>query len=161
MAAEVRWFDRPPGLMVLLVAAACVPDLDLLLGQHNGASHSVGAAALAGLAALAVTRRPHLALAVAAAYGSHVLLDWFNRDTAPPLGVMALWPFSHEHFISPWPVLPPISRRYWLPGFWTHTLKVAVFELVVFGALAALAWRRRNHGRAFGKGIRRSEDPKD
>jgi membrane-bound metal-dependent hydrolase YbcI (DUF457 family) len=141
--AGPAWLDRPGGRALLFAVAACAPDLDLLLGTHNGASHSVGAALLAGLAVWAWTRRPRLALAVAAAWGSHVLLDWFNHDDSPPLGVMALWPFSGEHFMSPWPILPPISRRYWLPGFWSHTLRVALLELVLFGTFAAVMWWRR------------------
>jgi membrane-bound metal-dependent hydrolase YbcI (DUF457 family) len=144
-----RWFESPGGLVVLFAAAACVPDLDLLVGAHNGATHSLGAAALAGLVAFMLTGRTRLALVVAVVYGSHVVLDWFNRDTSPPLGVMALWPFSRDHFIAPWPVLPPISRRYWLPGFWTHTALVAVFELVVFGGLAGIAaWRHLSKERS-------------
>jgi membrane-bound metal-dependent hydrolase YbcI (DUF457 family) len=138
-----RWFERPLGVALVLAAAACAPDLDLLWGHHNGPTHSVGAAGLAGLAVLAWTRRPGLAVAVTAAWGSHVLLDWLNQDDSPPLGVMALWPFSREHFMAPWPILPPVSRRYWLPGFWVHTLKVALFELAVFGTFAAVVWRRR------------------
>jgi membrane-bound metal-dependent hydrolase YbcI (DUF457 family) len=137
------WLDRPAGLALLFAVAACASDLDLLFGAHNGPTHSIGAAALAGLAALVWTGRPRLALAVAVAWGSHVLLDWFNQDDSPPLGVMALWPLSREHFMSPWPLLPPISRRYWLPGFWAHTLKVALLELAVFGTFAAVMfWRR-------------------
>jgi membrane-bound metal-dependent hydrolase YbcI (DUF457 family) len=137
------WLGRSSGLALLFAAIACSPDLDLLAGNHNGATHSVGAALIAGLAVFAWTRDARLALAAAAAYGSHVLLDWFNKDDSPPLGVMALWPLSREHFMSPWPLLPPISRRYWLPGFWSHTLKVALFELAVFGSAAAFVWWRR------------------
>jgi membrane-bound metal-dependent hydrolase YbcI (DUF457 family) len=137
------WLEHPAGLALLFAGIACAPDLDLLVGNHNGPTHSVGAAVIVGLAVFAWTRRPRLALAAAAAYGSHVLLDWFNQDDSPPIGVMALWPFSREHFISPWPLLPPVSRRYWLPGFWLHTLKVALLELAVFGTFAAVAWWHR------------------
>ena len=140
------WLDRPGGQALFFAAIACAPDLDLLVGNHNGATHSIGSAVLVGLAVLAWTRRPRLALAAAAAYGSHVLLDWFNQDDSPPIGVMALWPFSREHFLSPWPLLPPVSRRYWLPGFVWQTLKVALLELAVFGTFAAVIWRSRRAG---------------
>jgi membrane-bound metal-dependent hydrolase YbcI (DUF457 family) len=146
------WLERPAGLALLFAALACAPDLDLLVGNHNGPTHSVGAAVIVGLAVFAWTRRPRLALAAAAAYGSHVLLDWLNRDTSPPLGVMALWPFTREHFIAPWPVLPPVSRRYWLPGFWTHTLKVVLLELAVFGTFAAVVWWRPPSRKALRRG---------
>lgn len=143
-----RWLGRLEGQAVLFAAVACAPDLDLIVGTHNGPTHSIGAAVLAGLAVFAWTRSTRLAVAVAAAYSSHVLLDWFNQDDSPPLGVMALWPFSREHFMSPWPLLPAVSRRYWLPGFWWHTFKVALLELAVFGTFAAVVWWRRVRARS-------------
>ena len=44
------------------------------------------------------TRSPRWALAVALAWGSHILLDWLSNDTRPPLGVMALWPFTRDYY---------------------------------------------------------------
>ena len=62
---------------------------------------------------------PALALACAAAVASHVLLDWLGSDTTPPLGVMALWPFTSDFYQSPFFLFMAISRRWWLPGFYT------------------------------------------
>lgn len=129
---------------VALGVIACLPDLDLIAGQHSGMTHSVGFAALAGVVAYLGSRSGRFALAAAAAYGSHVLFDWLGLDTAPPLGVMALWPFDTSFYLSPWMPLPPVSRQYWLPGFWTHTMKVAFLEVVIFGGALALArWQGR------------------
>jgi membrane-bound metal-dependent hydrolase YbcI (DUF457 family) len=125
---------------VALGFVACLPDLDLIAGQHSGMTHSIGFAALAGIVTYLGSRSRRYALAAAAAYGSHVLFDYFGLDTAPPLGVMALWPFDAGFYMSPWTPLPPVSRRYWLPGFWTHTMKVAIFEAMFFGGLLAVAW---------------------
>jgi membrane-bound metal-dependent hydrolase YbcI (DUF457 family) len=121
---------------------ACAPDLDLLIGRHSQETHSVGAAAIVTVALFAWTRQPMLALAGGAAYASHLLFDWMGTDTSPPLGIMALWPFSREHYIAPVPLLEPVSRRYWLPGFWMHNMRVALSELVIFGSLVALVWWR-------------------
>src|SRR5262245_58906966 len=75
------------GFATLGVAA----DLDLLLGVHRGATHSLGAIVLVALAAwLALrhrSRRDRWAIACAAAFGSHVLLDWLGSDTSAPFGV--------------------------------------------------------------------------
>src|SRR5437764_2165353 len=68
---------------LILAAIAIAPDLDLLFETHRGESHSVGAAAIAGLIvglfafAAAPLRRDALRWGVAAAlaWGSHVLLD--------------------------------------------------------------------------------------
>ena len=141
----IAW--RIPAVLGLI---ACLPDLDLFTSQHSGMTHSIGFAVLAGLVALAGSGSCRFALAAAAAYGSHVLFDWLGLDTAPPLGVMALWPFSTDFYMSPWTPLPPVSRRYWLPGFWAHTMKVALVELMLFGGAFVLTWwhtsRRRSNG---------------
>jgi membrane-bound metal-dependent hydrolase YbcI (DUF457 family) len=81
-----------------LIGAA--PDIDLLFGTHSTYTHSAGAVGLTALAALIVTRgrRPRIALACAAAMASHVLLDWLGSDTTPPIGIMALWPFTRDFY---------------------------------------------------------------
>ena len=137
-----------------LVAAACAgmaPDLDLLYGRHSAETHSIGAAAIAGLAAWVYARSrrlPHagaIGAIAAIAVGSHPLLDWFGTDNTPPFGIMALWPFTSEYYISPAPdVFMAVSRRYWLPEFWVYNLRVLAQELAILGIPAALIeWRLR------------------
>ena len=145
-APRSRAISRPPWREVALFAGLAVaPDLDLLVGAHSTYSHSVGAVIAVGLTALAVTRgkRPLLALACAAAWGSHLLLDWLGSDTTPPLGIMALWPFTREFYQSPVGVFSAISRRYWLPDFYTYNTIAVLRELVILGPLAWLTWRLR------------------
>jgi membrane-bound metal-dependent hydrolase YbcI (DUF457 family) len=131
-----------------------LPDLDLLVGLHSTYTHSIGAATLIGvLAALVPDRtrarwsgagRASFALACAAAYGSHVLLDWLGSDSTPPIGIMALWPFSSAFYQSDLNVFGAISRRYWLVTFWIMNLTAALREIVLLGPLVLLiAWLRR------------------
>lgn len=137
------WLDSPWHRGLFFAAVACAPDIDLLVGTHSAQTHSLGATIIALLAVLAWTRRLRLAIGAGAAYGSHLLFDWLGRDTSPPLGIMALWPLSHDYYMSPISLLEPVSRRYWLPGFWIHNLKTGMSELLIFGSLAALVWWRR------------------
>jgi inner membrane protein len=108
------------------VTYAClgaVPDLDLLIGVHRGPTHSIGAALIVGIAAGALLyftglRRSlrsatTLAAACAAAFGSHVLLDWLSSDNSAPIGIMALWPLDHDFYTSDLHVFMAISRRYY------------------------------------------------
>ena len=141
-----RRLDRRTVMLFAFVGAAA--DLDLLLPlQHRGASHSVGAALL--VLGLAITwqwiRRSGLnsrrAVAIAAAYGSHVLLDWLGADGASPRGLMALWPFSHAFYISRLDIFLSVDRRYWLPGFWWVTTLALGRELLVLGPIAWTAAR--------------------
>ncbi len=140
----------------LLTAAAfatlgVVPDLDVLIeGTHRLYTHSVAAVALVGILAAvslraagspgdAPYRRWPLALAAAAAYGSHLLLDWLGDDRSVPMGIRALWPFTDAYFQSDVRWFPPVERRYWLPGFWTANLRAIGWELLVLVPLVLLA----------------------
>lgn len=132
----------------ILAAVAITPDLDLLVHSHRGESHSVGVAVVAGLLALAITRRPRWAMAVSLAWASHVVLDWLSNDTRPPLGVMALWPFTRDYYKAGIEIFPAVSRRYWESRFWIYNLRAVVAELVILGPLAFLsvasAFRRKS-----------------
>jgi hypothetical protein len=124
------------------VAAGVAADADLLVGLHSRYTHSVGAALVTLAVALWVTRRRgaaglRVSLAVAASYGSHILLDWLAQDTSPPLGIMALWPFSDGFFLSPVSVFLGISRKYWLASAWTQDAVSVAREVLI---LAPLAW---------------------
>jgi membrane-bound metal-dependent hydrolase YbcI (DUF457 family) len=134
----------------LFGALATVPDVDLLFGAHSGPTHSVGAAAVVGLAAFVSARRlgarhaGRLALACVAAYASHVLLDWLGSDSSPPIGVMALWPFSRAYYESDQHVFMAISRRYYQGWRFVRQNVLAVsLELVILVPVLALVWRFR------------------
>ena len=127
-----------------LACLATLPDLDLLLGTHSGATHSVGAmlivaAAAAVAGAWARTAGPHVALAAAAAYGSHVLLDWLGGDPSAPRGIMALWPLSREFHLSDAHLFLRVCREYWLADCWWHNLRAVARELAILGPIAAAA----------------------
>jgi inner membrane protein len=130
-------------------AAALAPDLDLLFGTHSTYTHSIGAILLAfAVAAIASKGRFRFAAGVAAAWASHVLLDWLGSDSSAPIGVMALWPFSTEHYESSLHAFDAISRRYWMGWvFVMQNAKAMARELLILGPIASaaywLAWLRR------------------
>ena len=90
---------------------------------------------------------PHasrLALACVAAYASHVLLDWLGSDSSPPIGVMALWPFSRAYYESDLHVFMAISRRYYQGWrFVTQNVLAVSLELLILVPALALVWRFR------------------
>ena len=138
--------------VMLFGALGVAPDLDLLVGMHSGPTHGIGAAVLAASLAwlpldLVCTSsdRRRLALACALAYASHILLDWLGTDSSPPIGIMALWPFSQAYFESSLHVFPAVSRRILQPElFWTQNSRALFWEVVILGPVAAcsIAWRR-------------------
>jgi membrane-bound metal-dependent hydrolase YbcI (DUF457 family) len=131
---------------IIVGAIGAAPDLDLLVNDHRGPAHSLGAAIIAGLVVWIVTRRAPWGTATGAAWASHVLLDWLGADTRPPIGIMALWPVSTAYFQSPLQIFPAISRRYWLREFWYYNAKAVAVEVAILLPIATLivwAFRRR------------------
>ena len=99
--------------------------------DHRGISHSLGAACVAGLVAAWVITAQTAGgrLAAALAWASHILLDWLSNDTRPPLGVMALWPFTRDYYKAAIEIFPPVSRRFGMSRFWIYNLTAAIVEL--------------------------------
>jgi len=129
---------------ILFGTVAMLPDLDLLVGAHSTYTHSVGAVILAAGLTFSLTRgrAPRLALGVAAAWSSHILLDWLGSDTSPPIGIMALWPFTDGFYQSSVFLFDAISRRYWLPlEFIWGNLRAMVKEALILWPVAWLAMR--------------------
>ena len=52
-----------------------------------------------------------VAVICAAAYGSHLLLDWLAIDRRLPYGLQVLWPFSDRWYISGLDFFPQTERR--------------------------------------------------
>ena len=135
----------------LFAGLGMLADFDLLFGLHSGPTHGIGAAILAGafawLPSISASARARTSLAAACilAYGSHTLLDWLGSDTSPPIGIMALWPFSREHFESGLHVFMAVSRRIWQPErFWIPNFVALARELLVLvPPLIVIAWLRR------------------
>ena len=152
-----RKVDRPLVAAVLFAALGAIPDVDVLVeGTHRLYTHSLVAVALVGLtvalAGGASGQRLGLstmrvACVCAAAYGSHVLLDWLGDDRSVPFGIRALWPLTDTYYQSDLRLFPPVERRYWLPGFWTANLRAIGWELAVLGPFAVLALWFQRRGR--------------
>ena len=120
-----------------------LPDADLLLPiTHRTATHSLTAACVTFIVAAAVTgkvTRWRTAALTAAAYASHLLLDWLGADNYPPRGFQLLWPWSDRWFISDLDVFRQTARQHFLtaPIIWQNGLavaqEVAILAPIVFG----------------------------
>jgi membrane-bound metal-dependent hydrolase YbcI (DUF457 family) len=148
------WMVDPPpaaarGRIVLYGAMGMAADLDLLVGAHSGPTHGLGAAVIVGVATWIVLKlggsstTARTACASAIAYATHTLLDWLGTDSSPPIGIMALWPFSRGYYESPYHVFMAISRRYWLPEFWTFNAYALGRELLILVPIAFVVLKAR------------------
>jgi membrane-bound metal-dependent hydrolase YbcI (DUF457 family) len=119
---DASWYARAGnGLTLACACLAVLPDLDLVMlpfkpETHRTVTHSVGAAVVVGLTAAAMAgraRRPaaRVSLMCAAAYATHLLLDWLGADRFPPFGLQIFWPFSDGWFISGWDLFRQTARR--------------------------------------------------
>jgi inner membrane protein len=130
-----------PGRMLAFSVLSMLPDLDFLIPAggsqggpftHRGASHSLVAAMIVGIAvALAIRaskpqRTMKWGLLVAAVVASHAILDLFGDTT---LGVALLWPISDVRFLAPWHILP---NPPWPGLFSSFGLRALGLELVWF-----------------------------
>jgi hypothetical protein len=144
---------------VTLALAGVAADADLLLrfvdgrNHHQQESHGVGCALLAvlvfGLGARALGAARPWALGVAAGWAwlSHIVLDYLNRDTHPPVGVMALWPASRHYFKFPWPLFLDVGRSLEWEAVRSNALAVA-WEIAVLLPILMTVWRWRGRVRA-------------
>ena len=129
----------------MLAGLGMLADIDFLFGVHSAYTHSVGATLVVGLVLGARARRGGaergwwVSVVTAAAYGSHVLLDYLGTDTVAPLGVMALWPLSFEYHLSELHVFRSVCREVWELGCWQHNAVGTFGELALLGPVAALA----------------------
>jgi inner membrane protein len=140
--------------LLTVVAAATAPDLDLLArfvdgrNHHQDESHSLGAAAVCAAVVLvaALWRRVPapglLAAAAGLAWSSHVLLDWLAVDTTPPIGIMALWPLSHDHYHCPGSLFLAVGRNLSVATV-RHDLVAFAWEMTLLVPIAFACWPRR------------------
>lgn len=108
----------------LLVFAANLPDLDLIPGllvgnealYHRTISHSLTFVASISILTFFILKRAgnlqatRLTLAVCLALLSQLGIDWISYDDTPPAGIALFWPFSDDHFMSPYTVFLNVRR---------------------------------------------------
>ena len=150
-ADSASWYRRAgSGVTLLCAGLAAAPDLDLAFaGAHRTFTHSIGAVVIVGLCAAvlaASARRPvaRIALMCAAAYGSHLLLDWLGTDNYPPRGIQLMWPINHEWYISDLDVFRQTARlRIFTRGPMLTNVRAILQEIAILLPVLAVLWRSR------------------
>jgi membrane-bound metal-dependent hydrolase YbcI (DUF457 family) len=149
-SADASWAARAgDGLTLACAILAAAPDLDLLFATHRTFTHGIGMVIFVGLltAALAANGgRPIVRVAsmCAAAYASHLLLDWLGADTSAPRGLQIFWPFDHGWYMSDLNVFRQTTRRdLWSAASMRANVIAIVQEIAVLGPTAVALWRVR------------------
>lgn len=134
------------GLTLICAGLAASPDLDLLFAGHRTATHSIGALFVVGVVIAAIAAaagRPfrRVGWMCAAAYGTHLLLDWLGTDSTNPRGLQLLWPVARDWYISDWNVFRQTERQHLLTGEVIRTNVLAIAqELAIFVPMLAALW---------------------
>jgi len=141
------WYLRAgDGLTLLCAGLGAAPDLDLAFVAHRTVTHSIGAVFFVGLFAAALAanaRRPiaRVALMCAAAYGSHLFLDWLGTDFYPPRGIQMLWPINQEWYISGIDVFRQTARlRIFTHGPMMTNIRAILQEIAILGPTVVAVW---------------------
>ena len=165
-APPPRFVARLAAPFTLLCAGlAAAPDLDLLLPNwHREGTHSLTAVALVFIIAAGVTGWVtgrvawRTALVCAAAYATHLLLDWLGTDNRnPPFGLQILWPWRADWYISGLNLFLGTERLHpFSPEWIARNTKALLMELALLGPIVTAAWllrvrpRRARDARALG-----------
>ena len=145
--AGSRIRDTLSPVVLWCAALSVLPDADLLVHNwHRTGTHSVTATALVFIVAMGVTGKVttrsvwRLALVLAAAHGTHLLLDWLAMDPNPPSGIQLFWPFTGRFYISGLDIFPGTERRLLMPGALLLNARSAAWEVLLVGPIALAAW---------------------
>jgi membrane-bound metal-dependent hydrolase YbcI (DUF457 family) len=131
---------------VICAALGAAPDLDLAFTVHRTATHSVGAVMVVAVVAAAIAAgagRPvaRVTSMCAAAYASHLLLDWLGADFYPPRGIQLMWPFNDEWYISGIDLFRQTARQRILTrGPMLTNVRAILQELAILGPVVAALW---------------------
>ena len=149
--ASASWYERAGnGLTLACAALAAAPDLDLLFGRfHRTMTHSIlSVAAVAAIAALIVTRtrvspsaRTRIVIMCAAAWGTHLLVDWLSADQSVPRGIQLLWPFDDRWFISGWDLFVGSERhQLFSAATMRRNVEAIAQEIALLMPIVAVLW---------------------
>ena len=151
--------DRRPSSARLALAGAVLattPDLDLLFAHfHRSATHSVVAVVLVFMIAAAVTgkvtplrasryggqSRFRIAAICAAAYATHLLLDWLGTDRFAPGGIQIWWPVGPRFYLSGWDIFDQTERLHpFAPATIDQNARAVAKEIGYLAPIAAALW---------------------
>jgi len=78
---------------------------------------------------------------------SHILLDFFTKDTSSPMGMQLLWPFSDSFYLSSVSLFQDVhkassSSEFLKSLFVWHNLWTVLIELAILGPVFLISWLR-------------------
>jgi membrane-bound metal-dependent hydrolase YbcI (DUF457 family) len=145
---SASWYERAGnGLTLACALLAGAPDLDLLFGRfHRTMTHSfVSVAVVAAVAGLVAARARlpvrRVVIMCAAAWATHLLVDWLSADQSTPRGIQLLWPFDGRWFISGWDLFVGSERhQLFSAATMRRNVEAVAQEVAVLMPIAIVLW---------------------
>ncbi len=143
---------RRRGILLASIALANLPDIDYLPGlfagdfnaYHHHYSHTLGWLVLVSLGIWMIWKSFNSSITfrhfsfIFIATGSHLILDFFTRNTSYPYGIMLFWPFSNEHYLSGNPLFWNPQKSDWGEVFQWYNVQVMIMDAVYTSAMIGM-----------------------
>jgi membrane-bound metal-dependent hydrolase YbcI (DUF457 family) len=146
-------------LPMAAVFLTSLPDIDLIFGYctgdpnryHHCWTHSIGFAILVGLILAAGSRFAIKGYSLYFGFAgfililSHILLDFFTKDTSIPFGMQVLWPINQSFYLSSCTIFREVTKASSSPMFlrslfcW-HNLMTVLMEMILLGPVLVISW---------------------
>ncbi len=158
-ATRPRWTQQYGSIFLMVIIVGNLPDIDLIFGYfvgnpnlyHHLWTHSITFCILGGLlfglGYRLLTGRNGFSVGCIAFLItlSHLILDFFARDTNTVKGIQLFWPFSEHYYISPvslfWEVHKSSANSTFIQSlFCWHNLYTILFEIAILGPVLIFLW---------------------
>jgi len=146
-------------LFIFGVAIGNLPDIDLIFGYFvgnpnryhhlwtHGLAFCIMAGFLSGCVYWLLTRRNGFIIGwiIFLVTSSHIVLDYFTKDTNTVKGIQLLWPLSKNFYISPllifWEIHKSSTNSTFIQSLlcW-HNLWAILIEIAILGPIQILLW---------------------
>ena len=146
-----------------LLLIANLADIDYVFGfivgkpnfYHHQFTHSVGFSLILAAGVALYWKVKYLSnylktfFLIFTVYGSHVLVDYFSKDTSLPYGEQLFWPFSTKYFLSSFSIFRDIhkantSGEFFSALFSYYNLTTVLTEITILGSLLIVTYLLKN-----------------
>ncbi len=165
-ATRPTWVRHYGSLILVVIVAGNLPDIDLIFGSfvcnpnlyHHLWTHSITfcimGGLLGGLGYRLLTGKDGLSVGsiIFLVMLSHLILDFFARDTNTIKGIQLFWPFSERYYISPVSLFREVQKSsanstFIQSLFCWHNVYTIFIEIAILSPILILLWFKKRFRR--------------
>ncbi len=142
---KISWFE-----LMMFIIVANLADMDYIPGYifgnpnlfHHSMTHSVFFALVISISVAyvyyIVVRKEYIKIwfLMSITYISHLIMDYFGKDTSYPYGEQLFWPLSSNYFLSPFSIFNDVhkasSSKIFIQSLFNwHNLMTIIQEIII------------------------------